>query len=80
MKWISRRRKNIELLGEHRTIKRFAWFPICINDEYRWLETVCIRQTFKFDWDRLNEYYWDNDYFTTRIAYENYKSGYDINA
>lgn len=27
-----------------RVIKRFAWFPITIGDETRWLETVYLRQ------------------------------------
>ena len=78
MKWLSKWVKNSNRLGTHRTVKRFAIFPVCINGEYRWLETVYIRQTFKYDYERINEYYWYNEYFTTRVAYENYKSGYDI--
>ena len=78
MKWKSKQRRNLDLLGTHRIVKRFAIFPVCIDGEYRWLETVYIRQTFRHEWERINAFYWHNDYFTTRVAYENYKSGYDI--
>lgn len=31
---------------ETRTIERFLFFPKCINDEYRWLEKVKIKQIY----------------------------------
>lgn len=33
-----------------RVIKRFAFFPIIICGEYRWLETVYIRQIRRAGW------------------------------
>jgi len=41
MRWRVRGLANI---GEQRTIKRFALFPIYVSGECRWLETVYIRQ------------------------------------
>ena len=34
----------------NRVIKRFAFLPIRVGDEYRWLETVYIRQTRRAEW------------------------------
>ena len=38
-------------IGEKRIIKRFAFFPIVILDEYRWLETVKIEQYYADSFD-----------------------------
>ena len=38
--------KENNLLGKERFIKKFLWFPKCINHEYRWWERVEIRQGF----------------------------------
>ena len=47
MKWC----KPPELIeGEQRTVRRFLWFPKCLNREWRWLEFADIRQkVVKFD-------------------------------
>lgn len=51
MKWIKRKRKII------RTKKWFAILPVRINEEYRWLEMVKVKQVkisfFSF-WKNLN--------------------------
>lgn len=80
MKWTSRSHKLISLLEKTRIVKRFALFPILISGEYRWLETVYIQQTFKYDYERIIEFYWENNKFVTKRDYENYKSGYDCYA
>ena len=54
----------------HRTIKRFAIFPVCIDDEYRWLEMVYIEQKlcrgFWHDW-------WEDKSFVSKSEYLQYK-------
>jgi hypothetical protein len=34
--------------GEQRTIRKFAWLPIKIKEETRWLETVNVLQRYHF--------------------------------
>lgn len=42
-----------------RTIKKFLWFPILIDDELRWLETALIEQQYSFmGWENIR---WCND-------------------
>ena len=38
---------DLNRVGEKRVIKRFLWHPICLNDEWRWLERAEIIQQFK---------------------------------
>ena len=53
-----------------RIIKRFAFLPITVEAETRWLETVYIEQIY-------NEYYllnpWIDSHFVTKEDYEAYK-------
>lgn len=47
MKWRKKQKKNIiPNDGELRIISKFLYFPMCINDEYRWLERVKIEQEY----------------------------------
>lgn len=48
--------------GKARTIKRFAFLPIAIGCEVRWLEMVTIQQTYSgiSEFDTL---YWKNERF-----------------
>jgi len=34
-------------LGETRIISKFLWFPVCIGNEWRWLESAIIKQSVK---------------------------------
>lgn len=46
MRWKKRRKLNPDI-GEKRVVKRFLWWPTCLNDEWRWLERAEIIQQFK---------------------------------
>lgn len=41
--------------GEEKIVKKFAFFPITIHDETRWLETV----TIKYRYYTASSYLWD---------------------
>ena len=56
--------KEIEKFKGYRYIKRFAIFPIKINNEYRWLETCYIRQAYR------DGAYWKNECFINKEVYE----------
>jgi hypothetical protein len=56
--------------SDGRIIKRFAFLPVEINHEARWLETVYIFQTY---YDGVYRIGWDNSLFVTKEEYENYK-------
>ena len=46
--------------GEQRIIRKFAWYPICINGIVYWLEYITIRQQYNryFGWyNKLVEKY-----------------------
>lgn len=58
---------------EFRIIKRFALFPIEMNDETRWLEIVYIKQHYR-DGGLLGLVGWWNLCFATREEYLEYKS------
>lgn len=36
--------------GETRIIKKFAFFPMWIGNECRWLETVYLEQAYYYEW------------------------------
>lgn len=57
---------------EWRIVKRFAIFPIEIDDEIRWLETVYIHQHYG-EGGLLNLVGWWNKKFVSREDYETYK-------
>lgn len=59
MRWIKKRR---------RYVKRFTIFPIKIDDETRWLETVYLRQ--RFDEWVFPRGQWKNIEFVTKEEYE----------
>ena len=52
----------------HRIIKRFAWLPITVDDETRWLETVYIYQSVSRGFGQPKWQYQDS-FFTTESAY-----------
>ena len=52
-----------------RVIRRFALFPIRVQDEYRWLEVVYIRQKKKLSCKPLIEHEWYNCDFVDRGYY-----------
>jgi hypothetical protein len=53
--------------GQSRVITKFAWFPVRIGNETRWLETVHLHQEYEsyyFDeWLDGHEYCWVNKSF-----------------
>lgn len=51
MRWL---KKATYETGCLRTITKFAFLPICINNEVRWLETVKITQL--YEWQTINGY------------------------
>ena len=51
-----------------RIVKTYALFPIYANNEYRWLETVYIRQ-YRAVWN----FAWKNDYFVAESDYLAYR-------
>lgn len=51
-------------IGKTRNITRFLYFPLKIDDEWRWLEKAIIEQRIvEFDNDDSIEYHWINDKF-----------------
>ena len=67
MRWIKKKREsNIKV------VKRFALFPICINNEWRWLETCYIVKRRWTSWDETG---WENFLWTDKKAYLNWKQG-----
>ena len=36
-----------------RVVEYFAWFPVTIGEETRWLETVRIEQEYYWGWDNI---------------------------
>lgn len=46
MRWKKRKRKPIPNDGEKRVVSKFLYFPLCINNEYRWLEKVKVEQEY----------------------------------
>ena len=52
MRWF----KKLYYIGEHRIIKRFLIFPKFINQEYRWLETATIKQTYNPSYMRFSNW------------------------
>jgi len=60
---ISFKRKKEPELNSIRNISKFLWFPLIIDDELRWLETVYIEQKYwipnycknpKAEWINMN--------------------------
>lgn len=43
-------KKHRPTIGDERVKIKFAWFPIKIDDEIRWLEYVTIRQRYVGIW------------------------------
>jgi len=71
-------------LKQYRVIKRFAWFPVTIGQEKRWLERVYILQNsfetqyFSYMYSSRkreythSEFSWKNNKFTVKPVYEDY--------
>lgn len=61
MRWLVKYEPRV---GDVRTVKRFALFPIRAGEEWAWMETVWIKQrrvpTAVYDWCTLVEEYWEN--------------------
>ena len=51
--------------GEARLYTRFAWFPVTIGYESRWLEKVTTKQTYRLQYndEYMGKYYWEDDNF-----------------
>jgi hypothetical protein len=45
MRWFTQPTPIYEM-HDRRTIKKFLWMPVCINTEWRWLETTQILQEY----------------------------------
>lgn len=58
MKW---KRKRIKC------VKFFALFPVCLNDEFRWLETVYVIKEYR--WGSLGDG-WYADRFVDKFVWE----------
>ena len=57
MRWISRDRKRYDLDGTVRIIEVFLLLPKCINEQWRWLEKVKIKQKYE-TWNKLCGFYY----------------------
>ena len=73
MRWMMKE-KDYPNKGDIRIIKRFAFLPIRIGAEKRWLETVYIEQRYErygiFIFDPFD---WFDQRFVTKADYDNYK-------
>lgn len=49
MRW-TKKTRNIPFYGEERIIKKFAFFPVGLGCEKRWLEMVYIKQKWIGGW------------------------------
>lgn len=49
--------KNRATHGTFRTIKKFAWFPVVIDNVYIWLEHYEVKQCYKYHF--LGFLYWE---------------------
>ena len=71
MRW----KASLELdQGAMRIIKRFLFLPVCLEDEWRWLETAYIKQRvekvpFPFS---LKEYKWRNILWSDKLEYDDF--------
>lgn len=54
-------RFRVHKKGERKTVTKFAWFPICISGEIRWLEKV----TYIAQWipNSYGKYHWHKESF-----------------
>jgi len=48
MKW---KKKQGPQIGDRRTITKFLWLPVCVKEEWRWLEKASISQRYGGRWD-----------------------------
>lgn len=61
--------------GDTRIVKRFAFLPITIGRENRWLEVCYIQQEFKlryfeWDWEGFYDNTWVDERFVDKYDYE----------
>ena len=68
MRW----QKKQKSVTDYKIVKRFALFPICIGNEWRWLETCYIVKTRWISWGESG---WTNTAWTTKNAYLVAKKG-----
>ena len=68
MRW----QKKQKSVTDYKIVKRFALFPICINNEWRWLETCYILKTLWISW---HEEEWTNTAWVSENAYLAWKQG-----
>jgi len=57
--------KPIPKINSTRVVEKFAWLPIIIKNEVRWLEKVKIEQIYLRKVDRIFIGYWSNVKFLT---------------
>lgn len=68
--------KRVPYKYERRIIKKFAFLPIELMEEKRWLETVYIVQQYEPDGIFIfSPCVWINEQFVTKEDYIKYKSG-----
>ena len=68
MRW----QKKQKSVTDYKIVKRFALFPICVNNEWRWFETVYILKTRWASWGELE---WINSSWVSENAYRVWKQG-----
>ena len=52
MEWTKRKEPE---KGDVKTVKKFLWFPVCVNRKCKWLETITV------------QYECDTDYYGYRV-------------
>lgn len=66
MKWIKKQKKDSPNDGELRIISKFLYYPMCIDDEYRWLEKVKIKQEYmKMELHECRGIFGGDSFYTT---------------
>lgn len=68
MRW----QKKQKSVTDYKIVKRFALFPICANNEWRWLETCYILKTRWIDWGETG---WTNSSWVSKNTYLIWKQG-----
>jgi len=54
--------------GDRRTRSWFAWWPVTIGTQTRWLETVTVREEYRVPCLACGDPFWARRYFEDRAA------------
>ena len=68
MRW----QKKQKSVTDYKIVKRFTLFPMCVNNEWRWLETCYILKTRWISWYEAE---WTNTAWVSENAYLVWKQG-----